>query len=144
MTRRPMTLPLAALAASIALLAGCNRAEDRTVGEQVDRAIQSTERAAETAADKVGNATERAGEKISQAGDVMADKAGDAAITASVNAELAKDPALSALRIDVDTAQGRVVLRGSAPDRAALERATQLAQAVQGVVAVDNQLRVGG
>ena len=128
-----LSLPLAALVASVALLAGCDRQEERTVGQQVDSAVQSTERAAE-----------RAGDKMAQAGDAIADKAGDVAITTSVNAELAKDPALSALRIDVDTAQGRVVLRGTAPDATAKERATQLAQAVRGVVAVDNQLRVGG
>lgn len=144
MNTRSYTLPLAAVAASLALLAGCDRNEDRTVGQQVDQAIERTERATDNAAERAGNAAERAGDRMAQAGDAIVDKAGDAAITASVNAELAKDPALSALRIDVDTASGRVVLKGSAPDAAARERATQIAQAVKGVVGVDNQLRVGG
>lgn len=138
------TLSIAALVASTALLGACDRNDERTVGQQVDQGIRSTERAAENAADKMGQAADRAGDRMAQAGDAMANKAADAAITAGVNAELAKDPGLSALRIDVDTAGGRVVLQGSAPDAAAKDRATQLAQSVKGVVAVDNQLRVGG
>ena len=67
----------------------------------------------------------------------------DASVTASINAELAKDPTLSAIKIDVDTEAGRVALKGSAPDAESRERATRLAQAVKGVVSVDNQLRVG-
>ena len=81
-------------------------------------------------------ATERAANDVS-------DKVKDAAITTAVNAKLAQDKSLSALRIDVDTVNGRVSLRGTAPDPAARERATTLASAVDGVVSVDNQLTVG-
>lgn len=67
----------------------------------------------------------------------------DAAVTATINAELAKDPKLSALKIDVDTSNGRVSLKGKAPDADSRERATQIASAVRGVQSVDNQLQVG-
>jgi hyperosmotically inducible periplasmic protein len=72
----------------------------------------------------------------------VSDKIGDAVITSSVKAELAKDPNLSALKINVDTDNGRVALRGTAPDNVARERATTLAAGVKGVVGVDNQLTV--
>ena len=49
---------------------------------------------------------------------------------------------LSALKINVDTTGGRVVLRGTAPDTASRERATVLASAVSGVVSVENALTV--
>ena len=62
--------------------------------------------------------------------------------TTSINAELTKDASLSALKIDVDTSQGRVALRGTAPDAASRDRATVLAQRVDGVVSVENQLQV--
>lgn len=133
--KHPMIL---ALVAAAALAAGCSRTDGpdtRTTGERVDDAVV-------TAQNKTENAAERAGEKMERAGEVIADKAGDAAITAGVNAELAKDPALSALRIDVDTAGGKVVLRGNAPSLEARARATQLAQGVKGVTSVDNQLEV--
>ncbi len=74
--------------------------------------------------------------------DKVADAVGDAAITVAVNAELAKDAQLSALRIDVDTLDGRVTLAGSAPNDAARDRATLLAQGVKGVKSVDNRLAV--
>jgi hypothetical protein len=69
-------------------------------------------------------------------------QAADATITAMVHAELAKDSTLSAMRIDVDTVDGRVLLRGVAPDAAARDRATRAAQGVQGVKSVENQLSV--
>ena len=67
----------------------------------------------------------------------------DAAITTKVNAELARDNDLSAIKINVDTAAGHVVLRGTAPNDAARDRATTIAQRVDGVLSVDNQLTVG-
>ena len=72
----------------------------------------------------------------------LGDKANDASITIGVNAELAKDSTLSALRINVDTSNGRVMLSGSAPDKTSRDRATQLAQSVKGVVSVDNRLEI--
>ena len=93
--------------------------------------------------DKVAQKMEQAKEATQKAADATASKMSDATITAEVNTALAKDPNLSALKIDVDTAKGRVVLHGKAPDPAARDRATQLAQNVKGVVSVDNQLVVG-
>ncbi len=74
--------------------------------------------------------------------DRVAGAVGDAAVTVAVNAELAKDAQLSALRIDVDTLDGRVTLAGSAPSEAARDRATLVAQSVRGVTSVDNRLAV--
>jgi hyperosmotically inducible periplasmic protein len=69
---------------------------------------------------------------------------GDAGITAAIKSNLAADSELSALKIDVDTANGRVTLKGSAPTAAAAERAVTMAKAVTGVTSVDNQLTVSG
>jgi len=57
-----------------------------------------------------------------------------------VNAKLAADSGLSALRINVDTVGGRVALSGDAPDAAARDRATALVRSVDGVTNVDNRL----
>lgn len=67
----------------------------------------------------------------------------DASITASVNAALARDAELAAMRIEVDTVDGKVALRGTAPNPSARERAAQIAQGVSGVRGIDNQLIVG-
>jgi hyperosmotically inducible periplasmic protein len=139
---RPMAVVTAALA--VAALAACGRPADdnRTAGERVDSAVAKTERqagetkeSAKSAASNTGQATERTANEVSN-------KVKDAAITTAVNAKLAQDKGLGALKIDVDTVDGRVSLRGTAPDPAARDRATTLASAVDGVVSVDNQLVV--
>ena len=66
----------------------------------------------------------------------------DAAITTKVNAELAADKDLSAIKIDVDTKDGVVTLTGPAPSAGARERATEIAKNVKGVTSVNNQLTV--
>ena len=123
---------VAAVAATLAL-AGCNRAtdENRTVGQKVDGAVAKIEQKTEEAKD----ATVAAANKVG-------DKTKDIGITAAVNAELARDAKLSAVQINVDTVDGKVTLRGTAPDSAARERATTLANSVSGVLGVDNQLSV--
>jgi osmotically-inducible protein OsmY len=127
----PTQLTLAALAALV-LFAGCDRRhEDGTVGQKVDGAVNTVEKKAEDAKDATARAAAAVG-----------DKAKDMGITAAINAELARDARLSAVRINVDTVDGRVTLRGSAPDAAAREHATALANSVSGVVAVDNQLSI--
>lgn len=68
----------------------------------------------------------------------------DATITASIKADLLKDPVLSATRVEVDATAGAVVLRGKAPTESARDRAGRMAAAVAGVRQVDNQLVVTG
>ena len=66
----------------------------------------------------------------------------DATITAQVNAGLAKDPDLSALKINVDTVNGKVTLNGPAPSTVARDRAETIAKSVTGVTSANNQLVV--
>ncbi len=131
-----------ALVAAAALLAACDRGDGRTAGQQVDNAIASTERHADQAGDKAREMGQETGRKIEDAADAVADKSRDIATTGSVKAKLAADDQLSALAIDVDTDAGRVVLRGSAPDAASRDRAGELARNVDGVSAVNNELKV--
>jgi osmotically-inducible protein OsmY len=135
---------LAAAAAALALTACSRQEDDRTAGQKLDSAIAKTEQRADQAKADAKEEMAKARESAGAATDKVAVGVEDASITASVNAELAKDPKLSALRINVDTDHGRVMLRGAAPDGESRERATQLAQAVKGVVSVDNRLEVRG
>lgn len=145
---------LSAIALAALALTACGKNDDgMTAGQKLDSAVATSEQKAEEAkqdmkegAADAKEAVKEAAQDVKAAGASAMDKAGnameDAAITASVNAELAKDPKLSALKINVDTNQGRVALKGTAPDAASRDRATQLAAAVKGVLAVDNQLTV--
>ncbi|MET3183131.1 UNVERIFIED_ORG: osmotically-inducible protein OsmY [Variovorax guangxiensis] len=149
---------LAVLVAGAALtLAACDKSDNRTAGEKLDSAVAKTEQAADTAAAKTGEAVKDAKAKIESssttaevkeaakdAGAAVSATVNDAAITASVSAGLAKDPDLSALKINVDTKAGAVSLKGPAPTAAAKARAEEIAKGVQGVTSVDNQLEVKG
>jgi hyperosmotically inducible protein len=67
----------------------------------------------------------------------------DALITTKVKASFAADPQVSALAIDVDTANGVVTLTGVVEGEPERQRAIQLAQGTEGVRRVDaNNLRV--
>jgi len=152
-TRTLMLPALGILVASMAL-AGCNRRDDTTAGAPANESVaaQTGQNARDQQADasrSMADAKENAREATQDIKSATADatsragdKVADAVITTTVNAELAKDKGLSAMKIDVDTDAGRVALRGTAPDEAARERATQLAMTVKGVVNVDNQLKV--
>lgn len=155
MTMSAVTVLLASLA-----LAACGKRDEVQTAQNDTPAAQSspsvsdqaaqgareagdaTSKAARDAAEATRQAAAEARDATKGAADQASNKVADALITTSVNAELAKDPKLSSLRINVDTESGRVALRGTAPDMAAKERAAQLASAVKGVVSVDNQLTV--
>ena len=137
-----LTPLLASLIATVALVA-CNRAEEpRTAGQVLDQTVTQVENKAKEIGADMRAGGEKAADAVAAAGTKTADAVRDAAITVEVKAMLAKDPGLSALRIDVDTTAGRVALRGTAPTAAARERASQLAKAVTGVTGVNNELSV--
>ena len=139
------SLSAAALAvATLISLSACDqRNDDRTVGQKVDSAIATAEQKTDRAAAELKKDTAQARDSTGKAVDAVGSKMKDAAITSGINAELARDSTLSAMKIDVDTNGGKVAMHGTAPDAAARDRATQLAKKVDGVVSVDNQLQIG-
>lgn len=139
------SLSAAALAvATLISLSACDqRNDDRTVGQKVDSAIATAEQKTDRAAAELKKDTAQARDSTGKAVDAVGSKMKDAAITTGINAELARDSTLSAMKIDVDTNGGKVAMHGTAPDAAARDRATQLAKKVDGVVSVDNQLQIG-
>lgn len=126
------------LVSSLALLAaGCDRTPeeedrtDRTAGETIDQTTAD----ARNQADRMGDTLESKADQAGQAFD-------DAGITASIKGKYLVDDTLKGLQISVDTDQGVVMLTGSVQNEAAKELATQIAQGVEGVVRVDNQLTI--
>lgn len=122
-----------ALASSLALLAtGCNRKPaDQTAGEKVDNAVANTKQETRD----LGNTMERKADQAGQAID-------DAAITTSLKGKYLADSTLKGLDISVETQQGVVTLTGSVQSDSAKELATTIAQGVDGVKSVNNQLTV--
>lgn len=142
MKRNTRLAAIAAAAMATTLIVACGQKEDETVGQRMDSTVEQTQAAgAELRAD-ANNAAQDVKAAGNEAADKIAMGAADVAITAKVNAALAGDSQLSALKIDVDTTNGHVELKGTAPDPAARDRATVLAAAVEGVVKVENRLTV--
>src|SRR4051812_26256608 len=66
----------------------------------------------------------------------------DSAITTSVKAAIFNEPGLKSAEINVETFKGRVQLSGFVGSRASSERAVQVAQGVNGVTSVANDMRI--
>jgi len=112
------------------------------IAQKTEVLAEKAERKLERAGEQAERKLERAGRAAEEKTEGLGRKADDATITAAVKAGLAKDPDLSATRIDVDTHDGRVSLSGPAPSEAAKRRAQSIAQGADGVKAVDNRLTV--
>lgn len=145
---------IAGALALVVTMTACNRADNNaTVGEKLDSAVAKTEQAAneakvstENSMANAGNAVKNATTNAEVSGKNMANNASvnadDAVITARVSSNFAKDPDLSAIKIDVDTRAGAVTLTGTAPTEAAKAKAATIAKGLQGVSSVDNKLVV--
>lgn len=155
-------------AASLSLvmaLTGCNKPDGtQTAGQKLDAAIDKTEKAAAEAklqgeqsgadmkakteaafakaGDALKNATENAEVSAKSTASKVIDKVDDMAITTAISAELSKDAEIKLFRINVDTKDGFVVLKGTVPTVAVRERAAKVAKTFSGVQSVDNQLTV--
>ncbi len=143
---KPHTGRVVAVASAVALmlaLGACSKtADEQTAGQKLDTAIAKTEEKASEVKAEVKEATAEAKASSEQTAATIGEKIDDATITASVNAGFAKDPDLSAIKINVDTKDGSVTLMGPAPTPAAKDRATEIAKSVKGVTSVKNQLVV--
>lgn len=138
------TFSLLAISAAAFMLAACDQSQPPTVGEKIDAGIARTQEAAIEAEKDMQAAGSEMKQEASQAGNAMADGAADMTITTKVKAALAADDQLSAVAISVETTNKVVTLTGPAPTQAAADRASAMAQAVDGVSEVKNQLTVAG
>ena len=131
MTRASNLLTISAAAAAMLAVAACNKRDDQSAGQTVDKGVASAKGEMKDAKEATKDAAGNVGAAVT-----------DAMITTKINAALVADAQLKALKINVDTKDGKVVLTGVAPDAGSRDRATTMAKAVDGVVDVDNRLTV--
>lgn len=131
MTRASNLLTISAAVAAMLALSACNKRDDQSAGQTVDKGVASAKAEMKDAKDATKDAAANVGAAVT-----------DAMITTKINAALVADDQLKALKINVDTKDGKVVLTGVAPDAGSRDRATTMAKAVNGVVDVDNRLTV--
>ena len=131
MTRASNLLMISAAVAAMLALSACNKRDDQSAGQTVDKGVASAQAEMKDAKEATKDAAANVGAAVT-----------DAMITTKINAALVADDQLKALKINVDTKDGKVVLTGVAPDAGSRDRATTMAKAVDGVVDVDNRLTV--
>jgi hyperosmotically inducible periplasmic protein len=90
----------------------------------------------------IKSAAKDAGNDISRAADKAGTVIQDSAITATVKTALLADPDVKGLKIDVDTKNGVVTLKGTADRSVNRDRAVAIAKDTSGVKSVDDQLVV--
>lgn len=157
-------LPVSVLALAMFGAAGCTDSEQERAEERTEQAAQETEREAREAADYTEERAEDAGNemeeeaedagdyterKANEAGDYAsnaADEAGeyfdDAAITTKVKAAIFGHDDLSSAEINVETEDGVVQLSGFVEDESDIDLAEEVAEQVEGVQSVENDIQV--
>ncbi len=80
--------------------------------------------------------------KAEQAGSAISDATADARITTAIKGKLALESDISSLKISVNTTGGVVTLSGTVFSHEAIQKAMQLALAVDGVTQVISSLQV--
>jgi len=163
-----LRVAIVAALATAALAACQQQAGDRSVGQKIDNAVETTKEklavAGEKTREKLAEVGDKTRKELSAAGDKTQEKlaevgakteqatsqatggrntgevVNDTAITASIKTDFLKDPDLSVLKIDVDTKGGVVTLNGLTSDETARSRAEKMASAVKGVKEVRNFL----
>ena len=147
MNARTRTQLLALFAAgSVMLAAGCDQRNATTGTAATPGSTASTAKSgtgstvandtttsstASTTGDKMANSTHKAGDKVD-----------DAAITTKVKTALMAEPGLRSLKINVDTRDNIVTLNGTVDSQEKKQRAMQIAQGVEGVKSVSDNLVV--
>jgi len=129
MTHASKILMFSATVATMLAVSACNKRDEPTAGQIVDKNVASAKAEFKDVKEATKDTAANVGAAIT-----------DASITTKINAALVADEQLKALKINVDTTNGKVVLTGAAPDAGSRDRATTMAKAVDGVVDVDNRL----
>ena len=113
-------------------------AEDRSA----TTAAGNVERSAERAGDTMQRTTDNAADAAGRAANSATSAAGNSMLTAKVQAKFAADATVKGRRINVDSRDGVVTLRGSVTTKAESDKAEQLARETDGVTRVVNNLKV--
>lgn len=122
--------------ASALLVAGCDRAGDADTNDvDMGAATENMTNETEQAATNMANETE-------QAANTVGEKIDDGVITTKVKSALLADDMVKGLDINVDTMNGTVTLNGTVDNQAQADRAVQVAQGIEGVANVQNNLTV--
>ena len=141
-------------------VAACSPSEREQAEDSAEETMQQAEDAAEDAADETQDAANDAADASGDAWDETKDAAGeawdetkaaageageflsDAAITGRVKAALVEANQIDAMNINVETIDGNVVLSGVVASDDIADLAAQIAEGIEGVKSVENDIEV--
>ena len=103
-------------------------------------AAGAIDRASDTAAAQVGQATDSAKAAVGSAAGAAADTASDTVMLAKVKGTLMGADGIDASKINVEVANGRVLLTGRLEDKAQIDRVLEEVRGIEGVREVDNRM----
>lgn len=115
---------------------------DSTTGVTGTTGNATTASTGSTTPNSIQATAERAGQAAERGVETAVTATGDASLTAKVKTALITAPDLSAMKINVDTNNGVVTLKGEVKNTAEKVKAEQLASNVTGVTQVVNNLQV--
>lgn len=141
MNAKSLTLT-AAVCLALAGLSGCNRDGDKIAGKGPDTVTTppvTTPPAGDPSITTLppGTTAPAPGVDIDRTAGQTVD---DAGVTAKVKAALLAESGVDGTKINVDTVNGRVTLKGEVPNKAQVDKAAQVARGIEGVKDVDNRL----
>ena len=127
-------------------VAGCSqesadKAADRTA-EVAGKAAGETKNVGEKIADKTADVAGKVATKTKEISEATAEVVTDGWITTKITAKFADEIILEGSRIDVDTKDHVVTLKGSAKSASAKSKAESIAKGTKGVTKVVNQIVV--
>jgi hyperosmotically inducible protein len=126
-------------AGTVLFAAGCDQ---RNSAPTSSTATPPSTASTTTATDKMASAADRTGDKMASTAKNAGDKVDDAAITTKVKTALMAEPGLRSLEINVDTRDNVVTLNGTVDSQEKKQRAMQIAQGIDGVKSVADNLVV--
>ncbi len=127
--------------ACVVAVAACSKSETpEMVGQKAEEAGETISQKAEDTTEMLSEKTEEAGAAISETSEEAMASMEDAAITAQVKSAILAETGLRLLNVKVETIDGVVTLTGSADSPENIEKAKNLASAVEGVKGVENRL----
>src|SRR5215203_3491697 len=136
---RTRTQLLALFAAgTMVFAAGCDQRNASNTGSTATKPSAT----APSTTDKMANSAQNAGDKMASTTQKAGDKIDDAALTTKVKTALMAEPGLRSLEINVDTRDNVVTLNGTVDSQEKKQRAMQIAQKVEGVKSVSDNLVV--
>ncbi len=126
----------------VGMLGGCDQAAEDRAAKQAAESVRESNQALRQLSEQVKQGSNEVARAAKSGAKEVGEHLSDAAITARVKAALVADPSVDGMKIDVDTRDAVVILRGSLPDATQSARAEDIAGRVNGVRSVQNTLKL--